>query len=53
MKFYSNLKVNVLSLIITILIYIFLVNYIPQVFKVGREYFYYKFQPNIIKEYEE
>ena len=53
MKFYSSLKVNVVSLIITILIYIFFFIYIPQVFKVGREYFYYKFQPNITKEYEE
>lgn len=53
MKFYSSLKINIISFIITIIIYIFLIYYIPQVYKVGREYFYYKFQPNITKEYED
>lgn len=53
MKFYSRLKVNLLSIIISIIIYIFVFIYIPQFFIVTKSYIYYKSQPNLEKEYEE
>ena len=53
MKFYSSLKINFISIIISIIVYIFIVIYIPQLYKVGKTYLYFKNQPNIIKEYEE
>lgn len=53
MKFYSSLKINVLSFFITIFIYIFITLYIPKVYKVISSYVYYKSQPNLIQEYEE
>ena len=53
MKFYSKVSLNIISLFFTILIYIFLVNYVPKLYKVGMSYLYYKSQPNIVKEYED
>ena len=53
MKFYSKISLNIISLFFTIIIYIFLVNYVPKLYKVGNSYLYYKFQPNIVEEYED
>ena len=53
MKFYSSLKINLVSIIVSIIIYIFLMEYIPQLYKVAHAYLYYKTQPNLIQEYEE
>ena len=53
MKFYSSLKINFISIIISIIIYLFAILYIPQLYKVGKTYIYFKSQPNIIREYED
>ena len=53
MKFYSKLQINFISLIISIIIYLFIVIYIPRLIKVSKSYIYYKNQPNLVKEYEE
>ena len=53
MKIYSRLQINFISIIISIIIYIFFINYIPQLYKVGKAYIYFKSQPNIVKEYED
>ena len=53
MKFYSRLEINIVSLFLTIIIYIFIIIYIPQTYKIAKNYLYYKKQPNIIREYEE
>ena len=53
MRFYSRLQINVISIIISIIIYIFIIKYIPQLYKVGKAYIYFKRQPSIVKEYEE
>ena len=53
MKFYSSLKINLVSIIISIIIYIFFMKYIPQLYKVVSSYLYYKNQPNLTQEYEE
>ncbi len=53
MKFYSRLQINIISIIISIIIYIFFIKYIPQLYKVGKSYIYFKSQPNIVKEYED
>lgn len=53
MKIYSKTKINILSLIITIIIYFFITIYIPKLYKTTKAYFYYKNQPNINLEYEE
>ena len=53
MKFYSKLQINLISIAISIIIYLFIMEYIPQLYKVGSTYLYYKIQPNLTKEYEE
>lgn len=53
MKFYSSIKINLVSIIVSIIIYIFLMEYIPQLYKVVSSYLYYKNQPNLTQEYEE
>lgn len=53
MRFYSKLKINLLSIIISIIICFFIFSYIPQFFKVTKSYIYYKNQPDLEKEYEE
>ena len=53
MKFYSRLKVNLVSVILSIIIYLIITAYIPQLYKVSKSYLYYKNQPNLIQEYEE
>lgn len=53
MKFYSRLQINLISIIISTVIYLILIKYIPQLYKVGTSYLYYKSQPNLIQEYEE
>ena len=42
-----------MSFFISIIIYIFVFNYIPQLLKTTKLYIYYKTQPNIEEEYEE
>ncbi len=53
MNCYSKFKINLISFIISIFIFIFIFIYIPQLYKVGSNYWYYKNQPNLTKEYEE
>lgn len=52
MKVYSKLQISFISVIISIIIYIFFIEYLPKLYKVGKTYIYYKSQPNIIQEYE-
>lgn len=51
MNFYSNKSINIISLTITILIYLFLTLYIPKVYTTLKEYIYYKSQPTNLKDY--
>ena len=51
MKFYSNKQINILSFIITVLIFFFIVIYIPKLYTTINSYIYYKSQPNITQEY--
>ena len=51
MNFYSNKAINLLSLLITILIYIFLTMYIPKAYSTIKEYIYYKSQPTNLQDY--
>ena len=53
MKIYSNLKINFISIIISIIIYFFIIYYIPKLYTTIKSFFYFKSQPNITKEYEE
>ena len=53
MKIYSKLKINLVSMIVTIIIYFFCTTYFSQIYKVAYAYFYYKSQPNLTREYEE
>lgn len=53
MKFYSRLQINLISIMISIIVYLFLMKYIPQLCKVGSSYLYYKNQPKLTQEYEE
>ncbi len=53
MKIYSKLQINLFSVLVSIIIYFFLVIYIPKVLKTISHYIYYKQQPNLIVEYEE
>lgn len=53
MKIYSNFKINFVSIIISIIIYLFIIYYIPKLYRTIKEYFYFKTQPNITQEYEE
>ena len=51
MNFYSNKMINLFSIIITILIYLFLTLYIPKVYVTIKEYIYYKAQPTNLQDY--
>ena len=51
MNFYSNKLINIISLLITIIIYIFLTLYIPKVYLTIKSYIYYKLQPTNMQEY--
>ena len=51
MNFYSNKLINIISLLITILIYLFLTLYIPKVYITIKEYIYYKSQPTNLQDY--
>ena len=51
MKFYSNKAINRLSLLITIIIYLFLTLYIPKLYITIKEYVYYKSQPTNLQDY--
>lgn len=51
MNFYSNKAINIVSLVITILIYLFLTLYIPKAYTTIKEYIYYKSQPTNLQEY--
>lgn len=51
MNFYSNKAINLLSLIITITIYLFLTLYIPKVYLTIKSYVYYKIQPTNLEDY--
>lgn len=53
MKFYSRLQINLISIMISIIVYLFLIKYIPQLYKVVSSYLYYKNQPNLTQEYDE
>ena len=53
MKIYSRFQINFISILISIIIYIFVIKYIPQLYKLGKSYIYFKSQPNIVKEYED
>ena len=51
MNFYSNKSINFISIIITILIYLFLTIYIPKLYTTIKEYVYYKSQPTNLQDY--
>ena len=51
MKFYSNKSINILSLLITILIYLFLNLYVPKMYVTIKGYIYYKSQPTNLQDY--
>ena len=52
MKIYSKVQINLVTFMITILIYLFITIYIPKCYQTIREYFYYHLQPNIEEEYD-
>ena len=51
MKLYSNKAINIVSIIITIGIYLFLTLYIPKLYSTVKEYIYYKIQPTNMQDY--
>lgn len=51
MNFYSNKSINIVSMLITILIYLFLTMYIPKVYTTIKQYVYYKSQPTNMQDY--
>ena len=51
MNFYSNKAINLLSLIITIIVYLFLTLYIPNLYNSVKSYVYYKIQPTNLQDY--
>lgn len=52
MNFFSNKSINVISLLITICIYLFLTLYIPKLCIFVKNYIYYKVQPTTMQDYE-
>lgn len=52
MSFYSDKQINIISLIITICIFIIITMYIPKLYTTVTAYFYYKNQPKTMQEYE-
>ena len=51
MSFYSNKSINIISIIITSVMYLFLTLYIPKVYTTLKEYIYYKSQPTNLQDY--
>ena len=51
MNVYSNKSINLISLLITILVYLFLTLYIPKLYTTIKEYVYYKSQPTNLQDY--
>lgn len=51
MNFYSNKTINLLSLIITIIVYLFLTLYIPNLYLTVKSYVYYEIQPTNLQDY--
>ena len=51
MNFYSNKAINLLSLIIAIIVYLFLTLYIPNLYSAVKSYVYYKIQPTDLQDY--
>ena len=51
MNFYSNKSINFISIIITIIVYLFLTWYIPKLYTTIKEYVYYKSQPTNLQDY--
>lgn len=51
MNFYSNKAINLLSLIFTIIVYLFLTLYIPNLYVTVKNYVYYKIQPTNLQDY--
>lgn len=52
MKIYSTFRINIVTFIITIFIYLFVTIYIPKCYQTIKTYLYYRSQPNIEQEYE-
>ena len=51
MNFYSNKAINFLSLIITIILYLVLTLYIPNLCDAVKSYVYYIIQPTNLQDY--
>lgn len=51
MNFYSNKSINIISIVITIIVYLFLTVYIPKLYITIKEYVYYKSQPTNMQDY--
>lgn len=51
MNFYSNKSINFISIIVTIIIYLFLTLYVPMLYVTIKEYIYYKIQPTNMQDY--
>lgn len=51
MIFYSNKNINIISIFITILIYLFLNFYVPRVYITIKDFIYYKVQPTNLQDY--
>ena len=51
MNFYSNKSINILSIFISIIIYILLTMYIPRLFISIKNYVYYRIQPSNMQDY--
>ncbi len=51
MNFYSNKSINLISIIVTVLIYMFLTVYLPKVYSTITAYIYYKIQPTDMQDY--
>lgn len=53
MKIYSTTQIKRVSLLITMITYLFVFFYLPKLCQTIHEYVYYQSQPNIEQEYEE
>jgi hypothetical protein len=51
MNFYSNKSINFISIIITIIVYLFFTLYIPKFYTTIKGYIYYKSQPTNLQDY--
>lgn len=52
MRIYTNKQINILSFLITVIIFFIITAYIPKLYKTINSYIYYKAQPKIVEEYE-